>query len=355
MKSQVLLMKLIFLSLLLTAAPTLAAELNVNSLRELQQALGQARPDDVVVLVKGSSIDLKSDMLLVPEKVTLRGEEAVIHSLPVGEKASIVLRPGARLTGLRLVGPNPLFKDIDAHPSTPSGFAVSCADAEVDHCEIAQFQRGGIAMFRDSNKAHIHHNQLHDIAAYPILLGNGTGDGHIIEHNRIEWAWHAIGSNGSRGSGYTARHNEFIRMPRPMLFDVGGASPPNWCLDVHENKGAETKPPRPSTRLLVVHDNVFLAHADVKVGDGSELLITKGLYPKHDIYIGRCPGVTNKVDIHHNRFLMHEKTGSKDKFMPFGRAVRICGLHGNPGIQDDPLPTEGQWEVSLRDNTFSGK
>ena len=342
-------------SLLGTLATSASAvEISASTLTELQQALANAHAGDVVRLTKGSDIALKDTQLSVPEKITLNGEGAAITAEPTGDRAAISLRPGSRLTGLRIVGPNPLFKDIDSQPFQPSGYAVTCADAEVDHCEIMQFQRGGIAMFRDSVKGHIHHNHLHDIAAYPVLIGNGSGDGHLIEHNRIEWAWHAIASNGSRGSGYTAHHNEFIRMPRPKAFDTSGTSPPNWCLDVHENSGAATKPPRPATRLLIVHDNVFRAHPDVRVGDGSDLLTTSGLYPKHDIYVGACPGVTTTVDIHHNRFLMHAKTVSTDKFKPYGRAIRLVGLQGHPELEDDPQPAKDEWKVSLHNNTFSG-
>ncbi|MFM7606039.1 MAG: hypothetical protein ACKO8Z_12705 [Prosthecobacter sp.] len=331
-----------------------ATEIPVSTLADLQQALANAHIGDVVHLTKGSDIALKDGQLIVPEKITLHGEGVTLTAEPTGDRAAILLRPGSRLTGLGIVGPNPLFKDIDSQPIKSGGYAVNCADAEVDHCEIMKFQRGGIAMFRDSVKAHIHHNHLHDIAAYPILVGNGSGDGHLIEHNRIEWAWHAIASNGSRGSGYTARHNELVRMPRPKAFEASGSSPPNWCIDIHENNGAATKPPRPATRLLIVHDNVFRAHPDVKVGDGSELLTTNGLYPKHDIYIGPCPSVTTTVDIHHNRFLMHEKTGSTDKFKPYGRAIRLVGLQDHPVLEDDPQPRKDDWKVNIQDNTFSG-
>ncbi len=332
-----------------------AADTPVSSLPELKHALSAATAGSMVRLAKGAEIALKDDHIIVPEKVTLTGEGATLQAEPVGERAAIALLPGARLTGLRIVGPNPLFKDIDAQPVKASGYAVSCTNAEVDHCEILQFQRGGIALFRDSVKSHIHHNHLHDIAAYPVLIANGSGDGHIIDHNRIEWAWHAIASNGSRGSGYTARFNEFTRMPRPRAFETSGASPPNWCLDTHENNGAETRPPRPATRLLVVHDNVFRAHPDVKVGDGSELLQTNGLYPKHDIYAGDCPGVTTTVEIYNNRFLMHERTASKDKFKPFGRAIRLVGQRGNPALEDDPLEPKGEWKASIHDNRFGGE
>jgi hypothetical protein len=326
---------------------------------ELEAALEQAKGGDIVWVEDGRTIDLGDAQIVVPEKVTLAGDRGEKGSsgplLTVGMSNlewRIALKPGARLTGVRFRGPNPLMRDIDARNPPPSGFAVSCADAEVDNCEISQFQRGGIALFRDSERAHIHHNHLHDIAAYPVLVGNGSGDGHIIEANRIEWAWHAIAGNGSRGSGYEARYNIFVRVPRPKSFDNVGPSPPNWCLDMHVNNGAETRPPRPATRRFIAHHNTFLAHPDVKVGDGSDLLITNGLYPKHDIYIGPAKDMTTTVDIHHNRFLMLERSKSEDKLRPFGRAVRLVGLKGHPALEDDGSSTEDVWQVSIHDNSF---
>jgi hypothetical protein len=338
------------------------AQFYSRTLTELQDALKNAKAGELVWIESGSTIDLADAQLVVPEKVTLAGDRGANGSpgplLTAGMSKlewRIQLRPGARLTGLRVRGPNPLMRDIDTQNPPPSGYAISCADAEVDNCEVSQFQRGGIALFRDSERARIHHNHLHDIAAYPVVLANGTGDGHVIEANRIEWAWHAIASNGSRGSGYEARYNVFIRVPRPRLFDTSGPSPPNWCLDTHTNDGEATKPPRPATRKLIAHHNTFLAHPDVKVGDGSELLTTKGLYPKHDIYIGPGKGMTTTVDIHHNRFLMHEKTGSEDKLRPFGRAVRLVGLKGHPALEDDAAPAADTWRVRVGENRFDGK
>lgn len=346
-----------------TAGPRRAdAAAHVRSLEELKQALKVARAGAVVWIESGVTIDFTGTQLEVPENVTLAGDRGaggspgpLLFSKHSGSEWFIHLLNGARLTGVRVRGSNPLMKDLDSAKSDPPGYAITCANAEVDNCEVSQFQRGGIALLRDSDRSHIHHNHLHDIAAYPVLIGNGTGDGHVIEANRIEWAWHAVGSNGSRGSGYTARYNEFIRVPRPKLFETSGSSPPNWCLDVHENDGAGTKPPRPATRKLVVHHNTFLAHPDVKVGDGSALLITNGIYPKHDIYVGRGKGLTTIIEIHHNRFLMHERTGSKEKFLPYGRAIRIVSLQGHASLEDDPAPPTGELHVALGENRFSGK
>ena len=209
-------------------------------------------------------------------------------------------------------------------------------------------------MFRESEISRIHHNFIHDIAAYPIVLGTGTGDGHVIEGNRIEWAWHAVASNGSRGSGYTVRHNEFRRMPRPRLFEQSGDDPPNWCLDTHANKGDPTRPSRPSTRRLIVENNTFLADPGVQVGDGSDLVRTVGRYPKHDIYIGPGEGMTTTVQIRGNRFLMHEKTGSLNALKPYGQAIRLVGLKGHPKLPDDAGPSKDVWQVTLDENRFSG-
>lgn len=59
------------------------------------------------------------------------------------------------------------------------------------------------------------------------------------------------------------------------------------------------------------------------------------------------------VDIHHNRFLMHEKTGFTDKFKPYGRAIRLVGLRGHPALEDDPQPQQGEWRDRIHDNSFS--
>ncbi len=106
---------------------------------------------------------------------------------------------------MRVRGSNPLLNDAATQKSDPPGYAIAWADAEVDNCENSQFPRGGVAMFRESERSRIHHNHIHDIAAYPVVLGNGTGNGHVIEGNRIAWARHAVSSNGSRGCGDVAR------------------------------------------------------------------------------------------------------------------------------------------------------
>ena len=333
----------------------------VDSLKSLQEALAAARAGEVVWIESGSTIDFTGVRLKIPENVTLAGDRGqgdsagpLLYARHTGSEYFVQMQTGSRLTGVRVQGSNPLLKDIDTEANDPSGYAVDCCNAEVDNCEISQFQRGGVAMFRDCSRSLIHHNFIHDIGAYPILLGNGTGDGHVIEGNRIEWAWHAVASNGSRGSGCLVRNNEFRRVERPAKFDPAGNDSPNWCLDIHSNEGGPTKPDRPKTRQLIVERNTFLADASIKIGDGSELLKKMGLYPKHDIYVGAGKEMATKVEIRGNLFLMHEKSCGLHPFKPYGQAIRLVGLRGHPKLPDDPGSASGTWQVVVEDNKFSG-
>jgi hypothetical protein len=61
------------------------------------------------------------------------------------------------------------------------------------------------------------------------------------------------------------------------------------------------------------------------------------------------------VEIHHNRFLTHETTGSSDPTKPYGRAIRLVGLKGHPGFPNDPQPTQGIWKVTIGENRNDGK
>ena len=335
------------------------ANASVETLEELLSALKRSRPLDVIWIQSDAVVDFTGNRIEIPSGVTLAGDRGLngsngplLTASHSGDEYFILLASGSRISGLRIRGSNPPLDSLDAQTSDPSGYAISCTNATVDNCEISHFRRAGVAMFRTSDRSHIHHNHIHDVAAYPVLLGNGTGDGHLIEANRIEWAWHAIASNGSRGSGYTARHNEFVRVKRPKSFEASGPSPPNWCIDVHSNDGAETRPARNASRRLTVHHNTFLADAAVVVGSGDDLLRTNGLYPKHDIYVGACQGVSTIVEIHHNRFLMHRLSGSKDPSRPFGSAIRIVGLRDNPALPDDPAAPKGVIKAEIHSNQF---
>ncbi|MFA6545968.1 MAG: right-handed parallel beta-helix repeat-containing protein [Limisphaerales bacterium] len=235
-----------------TAGPRRSdATRQVRTLAELKQSLAAAKAGEVVWIESGNTIDFTGTRIEVPEKVTLAGDRgqngsdgALLTARHSGDMNFIMLSPGARLTGVRVRGSNPLMKDLDSQKSDPAGYAISCANAEVDNCEISQFQRGGVALYRDSDRSHIHHNFIHDVASYPVFLGNGTGDAHTIEANRIEWAWHAVASNASRGSGYTARYNEFIRVPRPKLFDQRAPTRPTGV-----STPMRTRARKPSRRI----------------------------------------------------------------------------------------------------------
>lgn len=337
------------------------AAFRVRTLTELTTALKAARPGDLVWIESDAEIDFTGTQIVVPEKVTLAGDRGrdgaagpLLFARHTGGIVFVDLAPGSRLSGVRVRGSNPPLRDLDVRPSDPEGYGVACANAEVDNCEVSQFQRGGVGVFRNSDFSHVHHNYIHDVASYPLFVGRAAGDGHVFEANRVEYAWHAVGCAGDRGCGYVVRYNEFVRVARPKSFESSGADPPNWCLDMHDNDGATSKSTRPPTRKLVVRNNTFLAASDVRVGDGGDLLETRGLYPKYDVYVGFGHGMTTTVEIDRNRFLLHRDTGSREKFKPFGRALRIVGLRGHPKYPDDPLAPDGRVDLSLGENRYGG-
>lgn len=100
------------------------AQFHAGTLTELQDALRNARAGEVVWIESGSSIDLADAQLAVPERVTLAGDLSMSNSLgPLLTSGMskfewrIRLKPGARLTGVRLRGPNPLMRGI-THSTT---------------------------------------------------------------------------------------------------------------------------------------------------------------------------------------------------------------------------------------------
>ena len=347
-----------------TAAPQAsAATATACSFSELAVALAAAKSGDTVWVDGNCVIDADGGRITVPEGVTLasdRGQAGAQGALfktkyTATNAIFVALEPNSRLTGMRIEGSNPLTKDVDAQPSDDAGTAVACDDAEVDNVEIYKFRREGIAFYRNCDKCYAHHNYIHDVSAYPFFVARGTGDAHIVEANKVNWAWHAVGSNGSPGSGYTARYNVFERVTRPKLFDAAGPDPPNWCLDVHQHDGTDDEG-RPQTRLLIVHNNVFTAHPAVMVGDGSELIITPdnlGLYPKYDIYIGRGDDMHTMANVYGNQFLMNQVTGSNYEPKPYGRAIRVEGLKGNAAVADDPLTLDsGTLDITIQNNQY---
>jgi hypothetical protein len=207
---------------------------------------GGAGYDDIfetgdVVYVRAEQIDVSGlsprgygnrFYLIVPEGVTLagnRGRDAtpgplIFHGDMKEGQALMLVYDRARVTGLRLRGPAADIAEIDYGGGLPRRcralWAVG-ADVEIDNCDISNFRSAGVTVTWSGRDVHIHHNHIHDIHAYPVLIANGTS---LVEANLIEWVHHSVSGTGPPDSGYEARYNRLIREKSPASWGEKHAS-----------------------------------------------------------------------------------------------------------------------------------
>lgn len=223
----------------------------VDSFEALIDALGKARAGQTVLITGETEIDLTADVYIhdfaleIPEGVTLAGNRgqagsqgALITSDALKTPVMIkVLGPNARITGIRLRGPNPkrymrhhkrafsgekLGSEYYYKFPTSNGIVCDHAALEVDNCEISAFGHAGIYL-RAGSKHHIHHNYIHHCQYH----GLGYGISHskassVIEFNNFDSNRHSIAGTGSADSEYIARHNVELGVASSHCFDMHG-------------------------------------------------------------------------------------------------------------------------------------
>lgn len=316
------------------AAGITSGDFEVNTVPDLKAALQQATAGEVVYLKAGVNLKITADQLLVPEGVTLAGNRDTEANEPgpqlrfskiPARTAVIRLSANSRITGIRLRGPDDSFPqiDYDRRPkSNVSAIQTIGPKVEVDNCEISNFHWAGVQCFPGSKNIYIHHNYFHDIHAYPVLVGDQTDRPIRIEHNRIEWIWHAVAGSGYPGSGYTVAYNEIVRMPAPkswMPYTGGG-----HAIDMHTYLPIEqARNHRVAGEYLHIHNNVFRAEApeDPSVSEAE------------DVFIRGVPQW--KARIHGNQFY-HEAPET---------AVRHWG--GNVWVYDNQYGAEGKRLINV--------
>ncbi|MFC1713035.1 hypothetical protein ACFL6S_05170 [Candidatus Poribacteria bacterium] len=219
----------------------------VGNRQELLDALKKAESGQIVYVKLNAKIDLSSFVHIpIPDGVTLAGnrgqdkaEGPLIYTDGLAEHPYPILfdlGEKARFTGLRLKGPDPDYADYIQQTKDASYKAAARAIAggtgsEIDNCEISNFYRDGIVA--NVKDVYIHHNFLHDIAAYPIIVGGKIGTA-LIEANIIHWGWHSIAGTGTPQTGYEARYNIF----KPHTIPVAVFMHVNHCLDQHAYREA---------------------------------------------------------------------------------------------------------------------
>lgn len=219
----------------------------VGNRQELLDALKKAKSGQVVYIKPDAEIDLSGFVhIRIPDGVILAGNRGqdgakgpLIHTRKLAEHPYPVLfdlGDKTRFTGLRLRGPDPDYADYTQQTKDASYKAAARAIAggvgsEIDNCEISNFYRDGVvANVRD---VYIHHNFLHDIAAYPVIVGGKVGTA-LVEANIIRWGWHSIAGTGTPHTGYEARYNIFEphSIPTAVFGEV------SHCLDQHAYRKA---------------------------------------------------------------------------------------------------------------------
>ena len=148
---------------------------------------------------------------------------------------------GARVTGIRLRGdaqpfselfgmypelfPNDFFKTEGRWKPRVVGL-VAGGQCQIDNCEVSCFQT---AIAISGADAYIHHNHVHDVHAYPIVVSRASRRP-LIEANIVDWAWHAIATGDDMAASFLARYNLF-REAAPNLWANGISG--QFALDHH--------------------------------------------------------------------------------------------------------------------------
>lgn len=221
-----------------------------TTLDELIAALAAAEPGDVVFVPGDAAIDCTARVLVdglvleLPGGVTLasdRGRDgspgALLFSDHLATRPLIrVTGPDARISGLRLRGPDP-ERRLDHHRRSfrerrgsdyyykfpiSDGIETAADRLEVDGCELAGWSHAAVFL-KAGTGHHVHHSFLH----HNQYQGLGYGICHdvavsLIERNLFDWNRHSIAGTGRPGSGYEARHNVERGTSLSHCFDMHG-------------------------------------------------------------------------------------------------------------------------------------
>ncbi|HCL30256.1 MAG TPA: hypothetical protein DIC52_17725 [Candidatus Latescibacteria bacterium] len=223
----------------------------VGHLDELIEALAGAKSGDTVY-VSGDAVIECTERIYVDELVlalsggvTLASDRG-IDGAPGGliRSDAFATRPlvqvtgaDARVTGLRLQGPNPR-QCLEHHSRsfreghggheyyykfpTSDGIATAHSRLRVDNCELAGWSHSAIRLNRGDGHL-VQHNFIH----HNQYQGLGYGISHdiaesVIEGNLFDANRHSIAGTGRGGSGYEARHNVELGRTLSHCFDMHG-------------------------------------------------------------------------------------------------------------------------------------
>lgn len=240
----------------------------------LLKALGQAKAGQVVFIPGDAEIDctariyIERLVLVVPGGVTLasdrgskRSPGALLCSDTLDTPTLVrAAGPGARITGLRIRGPNPK-RYLDHHRRsfaegrghsyyykfpTSNGIETIHPGLQVDNCEISAFSCAGISLSK-GNRHHVHHNFIHHCQYQGLGYGiSHSASSSLIEYNLFDFNRHSIAGTGEPGCGYEARHNVELGTSLSHCFDMHGGRDRHDGTDV-------------AGTTILIHHNMFRA------------------------------------------------------------------------------------------------
>jgi len=186
----------------------------IRTRAELLGALKKAKAGQVVFVPDGVEIDLSGERnIRIPGGMTFAGTRGLDGSLGARifatrkESYQLMLTAGynVRITGLRFEGP---YGETDRVGFSTHFCSIGHSGAEVDNCEIYNFNVVGLGVASTAINVRIHHNHIHHCTRGGLGYGVSTSssDVHIIA-NRFDNCRHHIASGGAPGSGYEAAWN----------------------------------------------------------------------------------------------------------------------------------------------------
>lgn len=222
-----------------------------TTVEELVAALEAASPGETVFIPGDVELDLttlvyiEELVLELPGGVTLASDRgsggspgALLFSDALDTRVMIRANgPDARVTGLRIQGPNTRRRLAHHRRSfgeggggheyyyrfpTQRGISTTHGGLEVDNCAISGFGHAGVHL-RDGDDHHVHHCFIHHCQ----YNGLGYGVSHntassLIECNLFDFNRHSIAGTGRPGCGYVARNNVELGTSLSHCFDMHG-------------------------------------------------------------------------------------------------------------------------------------
>ncbi|MCE5228005.1 right-handed parallel beta-helix repeat-containing protein [bacterium] len=298
-----------------------------STVQSLMAALAQAKPGQTVFIPGDAVLDMTTwiiadkKAIMVPAGVTLASNRgfngssgALIFSDELKTQPMIrVMGDGARVTGLRLRGPDPLIR-LDFHQRcfgkgggghalyyklpNSDGIQTSASRLEVDNCEIMGWSSGGVSLIggKDHHVHHnyIHHNRRHGLG-YGVVFNQAFA---LVDYNLFDYCRHHIAGTGRPESGYEAANNVILNNANSHLFDMHGG---------RDRKDGTTIA---GTRMNI-HHNTFM-HPSERI-----------------LYIRGIP--QESADVHHNWiYRNYDETKKATLIESDGNTKAHDNVYGNP-------------------------